>query len=371
MLFLINDTRVNVYKTQACSVSQGGSSSFVAGFINRLLEKKHRFGLIGNFGIEGGNTKCFPFKAGSNLGFLFKLAVFFITKRFSKSDLLYFHRPDHLALAWHSSSNKVLHLHGQPHTTINNGRSFIRKFIYNRLESIAIKHADLIIATDKITAVLYSSLYPSSKSRIKIIPTGINLSEFNPDSTVEIFPGIIENMFNLVYVGRLAYPKQVREIIESFVLAFAGNPQIHLWIAGSGPDEIGLKKIAANADCNANIHFTGQLSRAEVISLIHSSTAGILLSHNEGSPLVVKEFLACGKPAIVNDVGDLSDYVVHGRNGFMVNPQQPESVANAMMEIVLKAPQMKAACRESMLPYDDQIIYRQVLDTLLQVQTEK
>lgn len=367
MLYLINDTAVRIQNKNAVAVSQGGSSSYLAGFINQLLVNQISFGLIGNFIAKGSNIKCSLFKAGSNSSFLLRLTFFFLYKRFSKKDILYFHRPDHLALAWHISSKKVLHLHGQPHTTINNGRKFFRKIIYNRLESIAMKYADLIIATDKVTAGLYSSLYPASKSRIKIIPTGVNLSEFNPDSKVEIFPGFLENTFNIVYIGRLAYPKQVRAIIESFVLTYAGNPAAHLWVAGSGPDEDELKK----AGNNANIHFTGQLSRDEVIRLVHSSTVGILLSHNEGSPLVVKEFLASGKPVIVNDVGDLSDYVIHGKNGYIVHSQAMQSVSQAMKDIWLNYNRMRASARESMFPYDDQSIYQQVIDTLQIVQSVK
>lgn len=124
MLYLVNDTAVKILNNNAVSISLGGSSTFVVGFIYHLLGNQIPFGLIGNFGAEGGNTKCFPFQAGSNLGFLLRLAIFFVTKRFSKSDMFYFHRPDHLAFAWYCSSKKVLHLHGQPHTTINNGRNF-------------------------------------------------------------------------------------------------------------------------------------------------------------------------------------------------------------------------------------------------------
>ena len=56
-----------------------------------------------------------------------------------------------------------------------------------------------------------------------------------------------------------------------------------------------------------NVTFTGLLTKHQVRDLIHPSDAAILLSAHEGSPISVKEVLACGKPVIVNDVGDLTD----------------------------------------------------------------
>lgn len=373
MLYLINDTKISITGHEAIPVSSGGTASYIAGFISFLMNVGQNFNLIGNFkGFADTSIKCYPIYSLSSFKFLLELLI----KNFSKSpdstlNLYYCHRPDHLAITLLRKGKHVVHLHGQPHTTINNGRSFIRKFIYNRLEAVAIKHADLIIATDKVTAGLYSSLYPSSTSSIKIIPTGVDLTVFNNHSSFEPFQGIIENTFNLAYIGRLAYPKQVGAIIESFVLAFAGNPAVHLWIAGSGPDEAKLRETAGNSACSANIHFTGKLTRNEVVSLIHSSSAGILLSHNEGSPISVKEFLACGKPVIVNDVGDLRDYVFHGENGYIVHSQDIQSVAQAMKDMLLNAHLMKESARESMMPYDDQLVYQQVLDTLLKVQSGK
>jgi glycosyltransferase involved in cell wall biosynthesis len=32
-----------------------------------------------------------------------------------------------------------------------------------------------------------------------------------------------------------------------------------------------------------------------------------------------QEVLACGKPVIVNDAGDLAEYVIPGRNGYIVD----------------------------------------------------
>jgi len=41
----------------------------------------------------------------------------------------------------------------------------------------------------------------------------------------------------------------------------------------------------------------------------------------------LKEVLACGKPVIVNDVGDMKEYIVEGKNGFIVEAGNHQQVA--------------------------------------------
>lgn len=370
MFSIINDTPINFSPSGHITGTYGGTASFLSGFLKYLLKRGQQVKLVGNFvSFSNSHFSCKPIKAPSNIAFILKLGWYlFFSKKNNPNNVFYCQRPDHLAIALLAKGKHAVHLHGQPHTTINAGRSRIKRFIYNLMEGYAMPKADLIIATDSITANLYSTLYPAITFRLIIIHTGVNLVEYNINSNSIPFPGMLPSSSNLVYVGRLAYPKKVSAIIASFANTFGDFPATHLWIAGTGPDEHQLKHQASQTVCSANIHFTGHLTRESVKSLIHSSDAGILLSHNEGSPITVKEFLACGKPVIVNNVGDISTYVTDGVNGLIVDPQQPGSVENAMTNILHHAKEMSASCRVSMLPYDEEKIFEQVHKALLDLE---
>jgi len=95
-------------------------------------------------------------------------------------------------------------------------------------------------------------------------------------------------------------------------------------------------------------------------TLISSCDVSILLSNNEGSPISVKEVLACGKPVIVNDVGDLTEYVIQERNGYIVNPDDESEIASAILKSFENSSRMKDACAASMLPYNESIIYSKI-----------
>jgi glycosyltransferase involved in cell wall biosynthesis len=63
--------------------------------------------------------------------------------------------------------------------------------------------------------------------------------------------------------------------------------------------------------------------------------------------------MACGKPVIVNDAGDLAEYVIPGRNGYIVDPANSREVATAIEAACANSHSMRDACVASMEPYDE------------------
>jgi len=130
----------------------------------------------------------------------------------------------------------------------------------------------------------------------------------------------------------------------------------HFTLAGTGTMLRSLQRFVAEAGLAENVTFTGLLSKVEVRNLIRQCDAAILLSAHEGSPISVKEVLACGKPVIVNDAGDLSAYVTHGQNGYIVDAGNSEEVAAAIADAFENSTNMREACVASMVPYDETMI---------------
>ena len=75
--------------------------------------------------------------------------------------------------------------------------------------------------------------------------------------------------------------------------------------------------------------------------------------------------LACDKPVIVNDVGDLAEYVVPGRNGYIVDPANSREVAAAIEAACANSHSMRDACVASMEPYDEGVINGMVVEYIL------
>jgi glycosyltransferase involved in cell wall biosynthesis len=85
------------------------------------------------------------------------------------------------------------------------------------------------------------------------------------------------------------------------------------------------------------VRFLGEISQQDLALWLGAASAFSLPSRNEGTPNVVIEALASGRPVVATRVGGLPEIVVDGRNGFLVES------GNAMQ----LASRIEAACERS------------------------
>jgi len=67
---------------------------------------------------------------------------------------------------------------------------------------------------------------------------------------------------------------------------------------------------------------------------MNASDAFVMSSSWEGLPLALIEAQACGLPAVVTDVGGNAEVVIHEETGFIVPPQNPDALAEAMLRLM-------------------------------------
>jgi glycosyltransferase involved in cell wall biosynthesis len=72
-------------------------------------------------------------------------------------------------------------------------------------------------------------------------------------------------------------------------------------------------------------------TRNEVVLAMNAADAGLLTSFREGSPMFIKEMLACKRPVVTTKVGDVEEQIADSKGCFMV-PFDKNAVANALME---------------------------------------
>lgn len=288
--------------------------------------------------------------------------LYFLTHRFKKNDILYFQRPDHACTAYFTKARIIVHLHGQQKTIVDRRRGTIPKLIYHLMERRSMKLASSVHATDSITSEVYRKAYPFLEDKLSVIPTGIDTEYFKPSDVPVRFRNLPINSKVLVYIGRLSYPKRVDQIIKAFDLLARKDGAACLVIAGNGKDMEELRQLASKSHASSRIFFTGELSKPEILNLLQAATVAILLSHTEGSPISLKECLACGIPVIVNDVGDVKEYIIPGKTGFIVNADSLFNVYNAVIDVMNNFIKYKHLCREVALKYEQTNMYQKIIN---------
>ncbi|MBL8362431.1 MAG: glycosyltransferase family 4 protein [Rubrivivax sp.] len=122
-----------------------------------------------------------------------------------------------------------------------------------------------------------------------------------------------------VYVGRLSPEKGAGVMAEVLAL----RPDLPLTVLGDGPHRATLA--AAGATC------LGALAPAEVPAHLLKAAWCVIPSVTlEQFPRVLAEAYAAGLPVIASRLGPLAEWVRDGETGLLVEPGQPQALADAM-----------------------------------------
>jgi glycosyltransferase involved in cell wall biosynthesis len=153
-----------------------------------------------------------------------------------------------------------------------------------------------------------------------VIPTGIPVTQFagGDRGRFRRKHGIPEGRPVLLFVGRVAYEKNIEFLLHALHLAVAQNPQLLLVIAGEGPALESLRKLTGKLGLSEHVLFVGYLDRNEaLLDCYRAGDAFVFASRTETQGLVLLEAMALGLPVISTAVMGTRD-IVGPRRGAVV-----------------------------------------------------
>ncbi len=136
--------------------------------------------------------------------------------------------------------------------------------------------------------------------------------------------------FDVIYVGRLTYPKDPERLIKVCALMKKTKADVTFAIVGTGELEDRVKALAKELDVEENIRFLGY--QTNPMKMIADSKAMILTSRWEGIPMCALEAMALGVPVVSTPVGDMGDLVDSGINGYLC--ESDEKLAESLLKIL-------------------------------------
>ncbi|MCY6960193.1 glycosyltransferase family 4 protein [Clostridium brassicae] len=161
------------------------------------------------------------------------------------------------------------------------------------------------------------------KTHMEIIPTGIDLSRFQKSISDEEKillrkkHGLSSDDKVLVYLGRVAYEKNIDEIIEFFSTIKDEIQGLKLLIVGKGPYLEDLQSTVKDKNLQDKIIFTGMVDPNEVYKYYKISDAFVTSSTSETQGLTYIEALSSGLPVICRYDSCIEGVIEEGLNGFV------------------------------------------------------
>ncbi len=170
----------------------------------------------------------------------------------------------------------------------------------------------------------------------EVIPTGLQDSSFLPADGLafRLKYGIAPERPMLLYVGRVAYEKNIDFLIEMTQLVRQKIADVLLVITGEGPAEASLHQLTKTLDLENNVQFIGYLNRdTELNACYESADIFVFSSKSETQGLVLLEAMAQGTPVVaIAELGTAS-ILIEGQ-GALIAPDNTTHFAEKVMQLL-------------------------------------
>lgn len=204
-------------------------------------------------------------------------------------------------------------------------------FVYLRL-------ADrIIVVTEGIKREIVQR-YKVSFSKIEVIPNGVNISLFQPLSSLECKKniGLEENYLYVCFIGNLVWWQGLNYLIESAPLVLKKVPNVKFLIVGDGPLKEDLLELVKENGLIKSFIFVNKRPHREIPKYINASDICVCykIPMKSGfSPLKLYEYMAVGKPVVVSDTGGF-EMIKKNNTGLLVEPKNSEKLAKALIKLL-------------------------------------
>lgn len=168
-----------------------------------------------------------------------------------------------------------------------------------------------------------------------VIPTGLPAENFRVIAHNDFRRryGLREDAFVLLFVGRVAFEKNIEFLFEMFGLVWPIVANAVLLVAGEGPALSKLRALTARLGATQQIRFVGYLHRAtELLACYQSSDVFVFASQTETQGLVLLEAMASGLPVVSTASMGCGDVLVDGE-GCLVSPPEPQAFAERVISL--------------------------------------
>jgi glycosyltransferase involved in cell wall biosynthesis len=216
-----------------------------------------------------------------------------------------------------------------------------RARVYNRADQLLMRKPTHVCAVAESVAQIVRRA--GRRGPISIVPNAIEAGAAPPsvDERRELRNsfGLEPQQFVLACAGRLSREKGVDVLLAAARDFVAETPEVRVLIAGAGPEAHDLARQASAAALADRVRLLGWIPQPQ--QLMAAADLVVLPSRSEGLPNVALESYEVGTPVLATNVGAISQVILEGQTGWVV---QPDSVS-ALLDGLRRAVQARADLR--------------------------
>jgi len=168
--------------------------------------------------------------------------------------------------------------------------------IVHDIERAAIQVSDRIIAVSRFTKNMLVKKYHASYDKIDVVYNGIDPTSIPPIKSASHPLG--EQL--VTFVGRITFQKGPEYFVDAAEKVLKEFPDCHFVMAGSGDALPNMIKRVISKRLSGRFHFTGFMSRSDVMRLLSFTRVYVMPSVSEPFGLTAMEAVTAGVPTVIS-----------------------------------------------------------------------
>jgi len=180
--------------------------------------------------------------------------------------------------------------------------------------------------------------------KLVLIPSACNVVDFmraaSAREKVRSEFGFAPDAVVIVMSGRLRPEKGHDILLAAVPRVLQQVPHAKFLLLGAGSLEGRIARELAEHNLTESIHLAG--FRSDVAECLSAADIAVQPSRSEGLGTAVIEAAAAGLPVVATAVGGIPDVIVHGETGILVPPENPEALADAIVQLAQNPAQRRA-----------------------------
>ena len=183
------------------------------------------------------------------------------------------------------------------------------------------------------------SIRQGATAPVEIVPNGVDEKLFATeyrDTEIRSLRGYlnIKDEYVAVTTSRLVYKNGVDILIDAVSKFKEKRQNIKCLIIGEGPDRGKLESRVKKLGLENNVIFLGHIKQCDLPLYFAVADMFVRPSRSEGLGNSFLEAMSAGVPVVGTPVGGIVDFLRDGETGFLADPENSDSVAFKMHEIL-------------------------------------
>ena len=207
-----------------------------------------------------------------------------------------------------------------------------------RLGRAALRQADRLVAVSRHTRRELAAVLPEAAERtVVVLPPAVG-DRFHPGGGDAVRGRLCLGQAPLLltvarYDAGEGY-KGYDLVLRALPAILAERPDARYALVGQGDDLPRVQAQARDLGVDHAVIYAGRVAEEALPAWYDASDLFVMPSRGEGFGLVYVEALACGTPVIAGDRDGARDALLDGCLGRMVDPDDPDRLADAVLEFI-------------------------------------